>query len=63
MACREGLALAGDLGWQQITAPSDCVNAVRSIHGLGMGFYGHIVKEIKNEMTSFQEFMFVHDRQ
>jgi ribonuclease HI len=61
IACREGLALARDLGMQKLTIASDCVNVVRSIQGPGMDEYGHIVKEIKQEMTNFEDVLFVHE--
>ena len=61
LAGREGLALARDLGMQRITIASDCVNVVRNIQGPGMGLYGHIVREIKAEMTSFTKANFVHE--
>ena len=34
MACREGLALASDLGLQRVRIATDCMNAVKSIYGL-----------------------------
>jgi len=61
LAGREGLVLARDLGMQRITIASDCVNVVCSIQGSGMGLYGHIVREIKAEMTSFTKANFVHE--
>ena len=45
VACREGLALASDLGLQTLRVASDCVNAVASIHDLGFGRVGPIVPE------------------
>ena len=33
IACREGLALASDLGLQAARLATDCANAVRSIQG------------------------------
>ena len=33
MACREGLALASDLGLYSFFIASDCANAVRSFEG------------------------------
>ena len=42
MACREGCALASDLGLQKIRIATDCANVVTAIHGPGMGPYGHI---------------------
>jgi len=61
IACREGLALAQDLGAQKIRVASDCANAVRSIQGPGMGEHGHIVKEIRREMTNFTKVQFIHE--
>ncbi|GJN10662.1 hypothetical protein PR202_ga28775 [Eleusine coracana subsp. coracana] len=47
LACREGLALAADLGFRKIRIASDCLSLVKNIQGDGMGAYGQIVKEIK----------------
>jgi hypothetical protein len=47
VACREGMALAQDLSLHRIRVASDCVNAVRSIRGDGLGPCGPIVREIK----------------
>jgi hypothetical protein len=43
VACREGLALASDLGLQSFRIASDCANVVRSLLGEGFGRYGPIV--------------------
>ncbi|CAA0830025.1 Unknown protein [Striga hermonthica] len=61
IACREGLALARDLGMLNITIASDCANVVKSLQGPGMSSYGHIVREIKMEMASFTKANFVHE--
>jgi len=42
LACREGLALASDLLISKARVASDCVNAVNSLQGEGMGQYGPI---------------------
>jgi len=54
VACREGLALANDLGLQTFRVASDCVNAV-SIHGQGFGTRGTIIEEIKSRKDGFTE--------
>ena len=61
VACREGLALASDLGLQTLRVASDCVNAVASIHGVGFGRYGPIILEIKPQTKSFTRVEFVHE--
>jgi hypothetical protein len=52
VACREGLALASDLGLHSFRVASDCANAVRSLMGETFGGYGPIVREI-NVTRSF----------
>ena len=54
IACREGLALANDLGLQKLQLASDCANVVRSIRDNGLGQYGHIVQEIRASLNDFQ---------
>jgi hypothetical protein len=61
VACREGMALAQDLSLHRTRVASDCVNAVRSIRGDGLGPYGPIVREIKARKSSFQHVEFVHE--
>jgi hypothetical protein len=61
VACREGLALASDIGLQTLRVVSDCVNAVRSIHGEGFGRYGPIILEIKTQRESITRVEFVHE--
>jgi ribonuclease HI len=53
MACREGLALASDLGLQRFRLASDCTNAVRSIQGGSLDSYGNVIKEIRDTMKLF----------
>jgi hypothetical protein len=43
MACREGLALASELGLYPFFVASDYANAVRSFKGEGFGKYGAII--------------------
>ena len=40
VACREGMALARDLGLQTLRVASDCISAIASIDGDGFGRYG-----------------------
>lgn len=61
VACREGLALASDLGIQIFRVASDCSNAVRSIHGQGFGTHGPIIQEIKTRKAGFTRVEFVHE--
>jgi hypothetical protein len=63
IACREGLALASDVGLQAARLASDCANAVRSIQDEGMGRYGAIVLEIKSRMENFSRIDFIFERQ
>jgi hypothetical protein len=61
VACREGLALASDLGLQSFRIASDCANVVRSLLGEGFGRYGPIVQEINVRKRSFMRAEFVHE--
>ena len=61
IACREGLALASDLMLTSFRLASDCANAIRSMAGTGMGPYGQVVKEIKEEARDFVFVDFVHE--
>ena len=61
LACREGLALADDLGLQTVRVAMDCANAARSIQGASFGSYGPIILEIKRRMESFARVDFVHE--
>jgi len=63
VACREGLALASNLGLQSFMIASDCANVVRSLLGEGFGRYGPIVREINVRRRSFIRAEFVHERQ
>ena len=46
MACREALALAEDLGIQNLVVASDCQQVVSDINKNARGMYGAIVSEI-----------------
>lgn len=48
LACREGLALASDLGLQSFVLAIDYSNVMKSIQGDGFGRYGTIILEIKS---------------
>lgn len=61
VACRESLALASDLGLQQIRVASDCANAIKGINGAGMDSYGPIVQEINARARCFRKIEFVHE--
>jgi ribonuclease HI len=62
VACREGLALASDLGLHSFRVASDCANAVRSLLGEGFSSFGPIVWEI-NVRRSFIRADFVFEGQ
>jgi hypothetical protein len=49
LACREGLVLTVDLGFQTMRVATDCANAARSIQVAGFGSYGPIILEIKRK--------------
>jgi ribonuclease HI len=59
MACREGLALASDLGLHSFRVVSDCANAVRSLLGEGFDSFGPIVREINVRRRNFTRADFV----
>jgi hypothetical protein len=61
LACREGLSIVDDLLLQRFRLASDCSNVIRSLTGDGMGYYGHIVQEIKARAASFKCVDFVHE--
>ena len=61
MACREGLALASDLMLRKVRIATDCENAVRNMRGPGMGCHGHIIRELKEGMASFEKAEIVHE--
>ena len=61
LACREGFALAVDLMISRVRIASDCVGAVRSLEGSGMRRYGHVVRELKAAMASFEGAEVVHE--
>jgi hypothetical protein len=60
LACREGLALASDLGLQRFRMVSDCINAVRSIQEGSLGSCGNVIKEIRFTLSTFVEAELVH---
>jgi hypothetical protein len=53
LACREGLSLAMDLNLQRFRLACDNKNVIRSLSGMGMGAYGHVVREIKARASVF----------
>jgi ribonuclease HI len=61
LAVREGLALAKDLMGQRVQVATDCANVVQSLQGPGMGLYGHIVREIKEGLSSLTSAEVIHD--
>ena len=61
LACREGLALATDLGLQKFRMATDCANVVKNIKGDGMGSYGQIIREINARTETFNSVDIVHE--
>ena len=61
IAYREGLALASDLMLTSFLLASDCANTIRSMAGTGMGPYGQVMKEIKEQACDFVFVDFVHE--
>jgi hypothetical protein len=61
MACREGLALAGDLGLQNFRLACDCLSAVRNIQEGSFGQYGNVIKEIRSSLLQFAKSEVVHE--
>jgi hypothetical protein len=53
LACREALALVADLDLQLFKVSTDCLHVVKNIHGVGIGSYDQIIKEIKARMEDF----------
>ena len=54
MTCREALALAEDLGIQNLVVASDCQQVASDINKNAKGMYGAIVSEINLRAFSFQ---------
>ena len=54
LACREGLALASDLLISKARVASDCVNAVNSLQGEGMGQYGPLLERSRRPRQIFK---------
>jgi ribonuclease HI len=61
LACREGLSLAMDLNLQRFRLACDSKNVIRSLSGMSMGAYGHVVHEIKARANVFVHSEFVHE--
>jgi hypothetical protein len=61
LACREGLSLAMDLNLQRFRLACDNKNVIRSLSGMDMGAYGHVVREIKARASVFIHSEFVHE--
>jgi ribonuclease HI len=61
IACQEALALASDLILHKFRVACDCINAVKSIHGEGMGLYGPIVLD-QDDKSNLPHVEFVHER-
>jgi hypothetical protein len=61
LACRGGLSPAMDLNLQQVRLACDNKNVIRSLSGMGMGAYGHVVREIKARASVFVHSEFVQE--
>ncbi|TVU19810.1 hypothetical protein EJB05_35982, partial [Eragrostis curvula] len=61
VACREGLALAADLGLRRFRMASDCLSVVKTIQRSGLGAYGHVVMEIKARAAAFECSEIMHE--
>ena len=61
LACHEGFVLAADLMISRVRIASYCAGAVRSLEGLEMSRYGHVIREIKTAMASFEEAEVVYE--
>ena len=53
IACREGMALALDLGVNHLQIASDCKQVINHIHQRAGGDHGSIVREILQTSTLF----------
>ncbi|KAK1603090.1 hypothetical protein QYE76_037263 [Lolium multiflorum] len=62
LACREGTALALDIGARRVTIASDCSNVITSLRQGTMGPYAHVVREIKETEGDFEDLSFAHER-
>jgi hypothetical protein len=58
LACREGLALASDLGLQRFRMASDRINAVKSIQEGSLGSCGNVTRFT---LSTFMEAKLVHE--
>ena len=61
LACREGLALANDLGATHVVIASDCKGVVQDITNNTGGEYGPGVREIRETSTLFQHCTFTFE--
>jgi hypothetical protein len=61
LACREALALAEDLGIDQVFVASDCKTVVNDIKNGSGGPYGAIIEEIKSRAASLRDCSFVFE--
>jgi ribonuclease HI len=62
LACREGVALALDIGARRVKIASDCSSVIASLRQGTMGLYAHVVREIKEMEGDFEELSFAHER-
>jgi hypothetical protein len=60
ISCKEGLALTSDLLLHDFRVACDNAGVVASIREGSMGFYGHIVQEIRARSNDFSFVEFVH---
>jgi hypothetical protein len=55
-------ALAKDISAKRVRIASDCSNVISSPVNGSMGVYTHIVKEIEDSTSDFEDLEFVHER-
>jgi hypothetical protein len=62
LACREGLALADDLGVGSLHLATDCLNVVQGLRDEDMGEYNSILLEIRSTTSLRGGTTFGHER-
>lgn len=61
LACREGPALAADLGARRFVLSSNCYEVVRAMNEGSMEVFGHVVREIKQMTRSLESVIFQYE--
>ena len=60
IACREALALAEDLGVQNVVISSDAKQVIQDLNNVSRGRYGAIIEEIQARASNFNS-IFMHE--